>query len=228
MSNRVQHITIVGGGTAGWMAAALLWEFINAHSDQSGVEVTLIESPRIPTVGVGEATVPAMPRLLQQMGIDEGEFFRRCNASFKCAVRFADWNRAPDGSPISVYNPFNIGRHPGASIRATISAASDFQREPPTWVTPCCRQRRQSMRTAGRAPSTTSRTHRRSATPTIWMPAYSRSTCATSASNAARATCATMSWNSSRTNAALSMRCSLSAAAACRWSSCSIAAAFAV
>lgn len=113
MSNRVQHITIVGGGTAGWMAAAMLWEFINSRSDQSGIEVTLIESPRVPTVGVGEATVPAMPRLLRQLGIEEGEFFRRCNASFKCAVRFVDWNRTPDGTPISFYNPFNVGRHPG-------------------------------------------------------------------------------------------------------------------
>ena len=80
--NRVNHVTIVGGGTAGWITAMILVTKLNAYADVPNVRVTLVESPNVPTVGVGEATVPAMPRLLGQLGVDENQFFLRCNASF--------------------------------------------------------------------------------------------------------------------------------------------------
>ncbi len=105
--NRVGHVTIVGGGTAGWLAASMLNSSLNRHSDGPRVRVTLIESPNVPTVGVGEATVPGMPRLLSQLGLDEKQFFLRCNASFKLGVRFVGWHEDEDGNPLEFVHPFN-------------------------------------------------------------------------------------------------------------------------
>ncbi|NKB28747.1 MAG: tryptophan 7-halogenase [Rhodobacteraceae bacterium] len=106
-SKPVEHITIVGGGTAGWLAANLLSNFFGTGNDQ-GVKrhITLIESPNIATVGVGEATVPAMPRMLRQTGISEREFFKATNASFKLGVKFGNWNHDANGKPIDYINPF--------------------------------------------------------------------------------------------------------------------------
>ncbi len=83
-NTRHQNIVIVGGGTAGWMAAAYLKRRLRTS-------VTLIESPSIPTVGVGEATIPALLDFLRGMRIDETEFMRRCHATYKLAIRFEDW-----------------------------------------------------------------------------------------------------------------------------------------
>lgn len=109
MGQPVKSITIVGGGTAGWLAANMLITYFNPPGQKPRLKVTLIESPNIKTIGVGEATVPAMPRMLQQMGISEREFFRRCNASFKLGVNFINWNHTEDGKPVSYINPFNSG-----------------------------------------------------------------------------------------------------------------------
>jgi flavin-dependent dehydrogenase len=106
LSNRIRHITIVGGGTAGWMSAVFLATRFGPVTGPQGMRVTLIESPNVPTVGVGEATVPAMTHWLKQMGIDEDEFFLRCNASFKLGVRFVNWDHDPDGRPRDYVHPF--------------------------------------------------------------------------------------------------------------------------
>lgn len=108
MDNRVEHITIVGGGTAGWLTAMIINTFVNAYREGPPVRVTLIESPKVPTIGVGEATVAGMPMLMQQLGIDEAELFRRCNASFKISVRFGDWAVDSHGKPFAFYHPFNF------------------------------------------------------------------------------------------------------------------------
>ena len=105
--NRINHITIVGGGTAGWLTAMILTTSLNGHSDSPKVRVTLIESPNVPTIGVGEATVPGMARLLGQLKIDEKQFFLRCNASFKLGVRFVGWHEDDDGNPLEFVHPFN-------------------------------------------------------------------------------------------------------------------------
>ena len=78
------HIGIVGGGTAGWMAAATL-------KRRLGCDVTLVESDRVPGVGVGEATIPAMVDWIENMRIDEDEFLRKCGGTYKLAIRFDNW-----------------------------------------------------------------------------------------------------------------------------------------
>ena len=102
MGQPVRNVTIVGGGTAGWLAAVLLRKVLDDR-----VAITLIESPNIPTVGVGEATVPNMPQTLKLLGISDQEFFRTCNASFKLGVVFSDWNTDRHGKFISYINPFS-------------------------------------------------------------------------------------------------------------------------
>ena len=107
MTEAIKSVTIVGGGTAGWMTAAILHHYLNQDGAAPSVDITLIESPNIPTVGVGEATVPGMPNLLQHLGVDEAAFFQSCHASFKLGVRFIDWSRDADGTPGDFVHPFN-------------------------------------------------------------------------------------------------------------------------
>ena len=107
MSNRVQHVTIVGGGTAGWLAASILQAGLNRRSDEEDVRITVIESPNIPTVGVGEATTISMGLTLKQLALDERDFLKQCNGSFKCAVKFNNWNHDADGRPVTFWHPFS-------------------------------------------------------------------------------------------------------------------------
>ena len=94
-----ENITIVGGGTAGWLTAIILVTYLKWQPEADDVTITLIESPNVPTVGVGEATVPGMSLIMKQCGIDEADFFRRTNATFKMGVLFRHWNEWADGRP---------------------------------------------------------------------------------------------------------------------------------
>lgn len=89
-SDLIQSIVIVGGGTAGWLTAANLAKAFG-NSSNSSVKVTLIESPDIPTIGVGEGTWPTMRATLEKLGLDETEFMIACNATFKQGTRFVNW-----------------------------------------------------------------------------------------------------------------------------------------
>ena len=102
MSNSVNTVVIVGGGTAGWLTAGLL---AAEHRDQSGsgLEVILIESPDVAPIGVGEGTWPTMRLSLEKMGVSETEFIRQCDASFKQGTRFSAWK---NGGDESYYHPF--------------------------------------------------------------------------------------------------------------------------
>ncbi len=91
-SNHIKKIVIVGGGTAGWLAANHLAKKVNKPN---GIEVCLIESKNIPTIGVGEGTVPAMRESLRYLGIDEGEFVKQCDVTFKQSIKFVDWTHDP-------------------------------------------------------------------------------------------------------------------------------------
>ncbi len=90
MSTPIKSIIIVGGGTAGWITAGTIAAYFKNDSSQS-LSVTLIESPNIPIIGVGEGTWPTMRRTLKNMGISETDFFKECNASFKQGAKFAKW-----------------------------------------------------------------------------------------------------------------------------------------
>ena len=75
----ISKVVVVGGGTAGWLAVNHL-----AHSLKGQpVQITLLESPTIPTIGVGEGTVPAIRQSLKKMGISEADFIRECDVTFK-------------------------------------------------------------------------------------------------------------------------------------------------
>jgi len=87
-SNTIRHILIVGGGSAGWMAAA-------AFSNVLGPDcrITLVESELIGTVGVGEATIPTIRLLNQTMGVDERVFLQETQGTFKLGIDFVNWGR---------------------------------------------------------------------------------------------------------------------------------------
>ena len=76
MNNRIERVTIVGGGTAGWLTAMILNKFLTLGGGQP-TNITLIESPNVATIGVGEATIITLPKLMQMLEIDEAELIRR-------------------------------------------------------------------------------------------------------------------------------------------------------
>ena len=86
----IERIVIVGGGTAGWMAAAALSRISGKDGAGAGgpVAIELVESEAIGTVGVGEATIPQIHLFNGALGIDEAEFVRETKASFKLAIEF--------------------------------------------------------------------------------------------------------------------------------------------
>lgn len=104
MSNAVKKVVIVGGGTAGWLTAAQ----VAAHHKAAGAEnlqVILVESSDIPTVGVGEGTWPTMKNTFKQIGLKESDVFRQCHAVFKQGGKFVNWVH---GNGDFYYHPFTV------------------------------------------------------------------------------------------------------------------------
>jgi tryptophan halogenase len=100
-----RSIIIVGGGTAGWMTAAALARFL-----QRGWSITLVESDDIGTVGVGEATIPQIHHFNRALGLDESEFLRATNGTFKLGITFEGW-REPNHRYMHAFG--QIGRDLG-------------------------------------------------------------------------------------------------------------------
>jgi tryptophan halogenase len=95
---RIRRIAIVGGGSAGWIAASVLARALPG----SGCAITVVESPEIGTVGVGEATIPPILDLLRFLSINEADFIRHTRSTFKLGIKFRDWQRIGQ----SYWHPF--------------------------------------------------------------------------------------------------------------------------
>jgi tryptophan halogenase len=98
-----KRLLIVGGGSSGWMAAAYLDAALN-RDGRKVAEIGLIESPDVPRIGVGEATVPSINHILAVIGVPEPEFLRQVDGTFKQAIKYVGWLR---GKGESYYHPFN-------------------------------------------------------------------------------------------------------------------------
>ena len=95
MVQAVRRIVIVGGGTAGWLTAGVI-AAKHRHRMPGGFSVTLVESPNVPIIGVGEGTWPTLRSTLARIGVSETEFMRECDVSFKQGARFARWTTGAD------------------------------------------------------------------------------------------------------------------------------------
>jgi tryptophan halogenase len=121
MSTPVEHIVIVGGGTAGWLSACVLGARLRCK------RITLVEAPDIPTIGVGEGTWPTMRETLATIGIPEAEFLVACDVTFKQGSRFDGWR---DGSADDSYlHPFSAP--PAADMRDLAAAWQTGGRQVP-------------------------------------------------------------------------------------------------
>jgi flavin-dependent dehydrogenase len=95
-----KNIVIVGGGTAGWMSACLLANKWQKHA----VTITLVESNKIGTIGVGEGSTPFLRQFFQTLNITENEWMPACDATYKCGIDFPNW--CNDQSPQTYFHPF--------------------------------------------------------------------------------------------------------------------------
>ncbi len=91
MAKRIQDVVIVGGGTAGWMSAAMLSKVLVA-----GYRIRLVESDEIATIGVGEATIPTIKFYNAALELDEDDFVSKTQGTFKLGIEFVNWARRGD------------------------------------------------------------------------------------------------------------------------------------
>ncbi|WP_339897359.1 tryptophan halogenase family protein [uncultured Gilvimarinus sp.] len=111
MTDTIKKIVILGGGTAGWITAGLLAAEHAVGSDPGGIQIVVLESPDVAPIGVGEGTWPSMRDTLKKIGINETEFIRTCNVSFKQGSKFVGWSV---GQGEHYYHPFTLPSEYGA------------------------------------------------------------------------------------------------------------------
>ncbi|WP_315764197.1 tryptophan halogenase family protein [Sphingomonas sp. Y38-1Y] len=122
-----RSIIVVGGGTSGWLTAAYL-----ARAFEGRVSITLLESPGIGIIGVGEGAFPTIRETLRYIGIDEARFVRQAGATFKQGVRFDDWLHAPAGKRRHRYlHPFEPPFHGGEASLVPYWLLKDADNRPP-------------------------------------------------------------------------------------------------
>ena len=105
MSSDPRSIVIVGGGTAGWLTAGILAGRLGLPSRRD-LSITVVESPGVPILGVGEGTWPTIRQSLQVMGIGEAEFLAACDAAFKQGSQFVGWRQKGATGEHSYIHPF--------------------------------------------------------------------------------------------------------------------------
>ena len=96
----MKNIVILGGGTAGWMTANLLQKKWRHH----GIQISVVESPDIGIIGVGEGSTPLLKEFFDSLEISESEWMPRCNATYKNGISFHDWSTVPGYE--SYFHPF--------------------------------------------------------------------------------------------------------------------------
>jgi hypothetical protein len=101
MNAPVRNILILGGGSAGWLVAGVI-----AAEHGRDLNITLVESPDVPGIGVGEGTWPTMRETLRRIGVSERSFIQQCDASFKQGTKFVGWQTG--NSAEYYYHPFSL------------------------------------------------------------------------------------------------------------------------
>src|ERR1700751_578641 len=87
----LRSVVIVGGGTAGWMTALILARSLI----ERGITITLLESPTVPIIGVGEGSTPWLRGFFDKLGIEEAEWMAACHATYKGGITFDKWSTKP-------------------------------------------------------------------------------------------------------------------------------------
>lgn len=134
-------VVILGGGTAGWMCAAGL--IGQRFGDQPLCDVHLVESDEIGIVGVGEATLPHIKEFNDQLGIDEAEFMRKTQASFKVGIEFRDWGKKGNSyiHPFGTFGqPFSGAEFQSHWTRARLSGRDPGPVEDYSYAVTACRR----------------------------------------------------------------------------------------
>lgn len=100
MKKKIKSILIVGGGSSGWMTAAAMVKHL------PNTDISLVESPTIPTIGVGESTLGHFNQYLNFIGVEDKDWMKHCDATYKTSIKFTDFREDPSDLPHTFHYPF--------------------------------------------------------------------------------------------------------------------------